>query len=303
MPMTTVMARWGRRVALLGGLVGVYIVSAGLACVTGGPHTETFSNCRWIVNVPAQEIGLRPFPREPEVCPVRVSQSQPLSKFYVTDVWDYEHRLTLNHPMDVRFVDARGFAGGTYFSRFRDVDIGQPSGMLAARMEGFYSAGFQGLTGTNKTDTAINYTLWNNQTAEVRVLLSYEAEAPPLVSGPTSVQYGDPVLFEMDARQLRRAVSVEWRLNGQTQATGTVQPTGLTTLYWPVWSGVGMQTITMISQSALGRVDTITRMIDVTMPPECEGGGGPELRAAPQPGADSVVAVPFRPRNTNCPPQ
>lgn len=285
------------RTCACGALSVVAALLMGLTC--GAPSgTHSFSGCDWVRNDAGQQLGLTVDIQEPAVCPVRVNPNASVLKQYTADVLYNGNALSSGQAMHLTFKDARGFPLQQYtvFFMLKGAQNNQP--LLEASTFGVYlpaNAGFQG----NRVDTAVNAVQVQGQTAELRVLLPYLAETPPALQGPVSIVWGDPVTYQVDGSVLRRGVLVRWMVNGVTTYSDTIKVSERYSWHAPVWATAGIHKLTIVSISATGRYDSLTKVVTVTVPPGCDGGGSIPVRAEP---TDSSPVIPRAPVHNSCPP-
>lgn len=125
------------------------------------------------------------------------------------------------------------------------------------------------------------------------------AETPPALQGPVSVVWGDPVTYQVDGSVLRRGVLVRWMVNGVSTYSDTIKVSERYSWHAPVWATAGIHKLTIVSISATGRYDSLTKVVTVTAPPGCDGGGSIPVRAEP---TDANPVIPRAPVHNSCPP-
>lgn len=287
-----------------------YVLLVGFLQTNCTPPTDPVSHCPTpLKNSVAVALNLQPRHYEPQECPVRVKATQSPIKNFVLEIFDQGHHFLENDPVSTSFKSAVGQPiSAPFINYFDGFSTNLPQGVsLSVRVSAFYNAGAAGFPANLAvpTDTAISTTILGTQTAIIWQPLPYSLEQTPAVTGPTSITWGDPAEFRVDGSYVRRGVTVRWRLDGQLIQVATIPVTGQYAYFSPGFSTAGSHKVSMISISALGRVDSVTRTIYVNAPAGCSTPPIP-LRAAPDSLAASGGYHPLNPGtlpNTKCPPQ
>lgn len=290
----------------VGRIAAISTLAVILACTAQGTDPE--SHCPFTISPQWQQLALDAAPTFPNNCPVKVKPSgvQPPLTFGMTV---YDRRNNIGNPLGkLLMVDIRNAVGQT-------VQLTQPGFTPQANCGG--CAGVQ--LNTQYTPATIPYSLAPNRTSDtarafivqvgqtlpgntfMTVNLTYVPEGNPSILAPATQVWGSPTSFGLSTDSIRRPAQIVWMVDGQHHATTAVPLT--VAVDWQSRSlAPGSHYISANVTTGTGKVVTVGKSLEITLPPGCGGGGGPIPMRAPEASPDAPPLRPLAPRQSQpCP--